>query len=108
VHQVFYAGTSLVTGDEIAFALMDFVARLAGRPEVVEIPCRSGQATSVSRVLVSPSAPMIATRVDDALPEIEDFDVVDRLRGRTHGSDVGSAGQLVSEAASTYDFNEWF
>ncbi len=108
MHQVFYAGTSLITGDEIAFALMEFAARLGARPEIVEIPCRSDQVSSVERVLVSPSAPMIARRVDDALPEIEDDDVVDRLRGRQLGSDAGSGGELVTESPSTYDFNEWF
>jgi hypothetical protein len=113
VHQVFYAGTSLVTGDEIAFAVMDLVSRLSGRPEVIEIPCRpsevSGHDIEVVRVLVSPSAPMVARRVNDSRPEIEDRAVVDRLRGRTDEVESeSSSGQFVSESASTYDFNEWF
>lgn len=114
MRQVFYAGTILTTGDEIATALLGVVMRVAesGRPERVEVPCRSIDASSeltFAEVVVVPGAPMLAVQVQEVDRDLIDSEAVTRLRSRPNTPQAvprDPADSMIDPNAS-YDFDEW-
>ncbi len=84
--QIVYAGSRLMTGDEIAIAVLDYCAALAdaGTAETVEIPVLSGEGhRTKATLLVGPSSQIVAEDVDTAYEEVIDHDVVRLLRDKT-------------------------
>lgn len=99
---IFYAGAQLMTGDEIAVAVLDYCAALADAEtaETVEIPIltragRHGHAT----LLVGPSSQIVAEDVDTVFDELVDGDVVRLLRDKTrvHRPVAGSSEHREAE-----------
>lgn len=83
---IVYAGTQLLTGDEIALALVDYSQELArmGAAESVEVPVRDPDGTQRAAVfLVGPSSQLVAKSVDAEGDELIDEDTVAKLKART-------------------------
>ncbi|SFR92380.1 hypothetical protein SAMN04487846_0641 [Microbacterium sp. cf046] len=81
-----YAGTRLMTGDEIADAVLEYCAALAevGTAETVEIPVLTDEGVRASaRLLVGPASQIVAEDVETSFDELVDSDVVSLLRSRT-------------------------
>lgn len=117
MHHVFYAGTTITTGDDLAAALIAVVMRAShsGRAELVELPCRSvdgvvgdGVGISVSLV-VQPSSSIVTVRLDETGNELVDERAVARMLAPPDIQLVLShEPQAASvEPGTTYDFDEW-
>lgn len=98
---IMYAGETLMTGDEIAQALLDFSVALAqsGSASAVEIPTLSDDGTpSTVKVLVGPASQIVAIPVESSYEELRDPQVVAHLSalttelrpGRTYQSPTSS------------------
>ncbi len=84
--KIIYAGTEVLTGDEIARALLRFGEVLAqvGSAETVEVPVRETDGSvGVASLLVGPSSQMVARDADDSLEELVDEATVSEMRERT-------------------------
>jgi hypothetical protein len=83
---IIYAGSRLMTGDEIAAAVLDYCAALADADtaETVKIPVLTGEgALSHATLLVGPSSQIVAEDVTTAFDELVDEEVVELLRRKT-------------------------
>lgn len=83
---IVYAGTQLLTGDEIALALVDYSQELArmGAAESIEVPVRDPDGTQRTAIfLVGPSSQLVAKSVDAEGDELIDEDTVAKLKART-------------------------
>jgi hypothetical protein len=83
---ILYAGSRLVTGDEISTAVLDYCAALADADtaETVEIPVLTAEGVrSHATLLVGPSSQIVAEDVTTAFEELVDPDVVSLLRQKT-------------------------
>lgn len=83
---IMYGGEEFLTGDEIADALLGYSRALGQeeQAEIVEIPVREDDGSTVSaRFLIGPASQIIAKDVSDPGPELEDHDLVVRLRELT-------------------------
>ncbi len=81
-----YAGEELMTGDDIADALLTLSVALAesGSASTVEIPTVSDDGTrSTVKVLVGPASQIVAMPVESAFEELRDAHVVARLSAMT-------------------------
>lgn len=77
-----YAGDSVLTGTEIARALLDYAQALAqfGASATVEFPTVDADGVVVnSEILVGPASQLISTTVDLGMSELTDADLVKRL-----------------------------
>lgn len=86
--RIVYAGSELVTGDDIADALMDFGQALAeeSTAENVEIPVIDGSGErAMASLLVGPASQIVALPAASPYPELVDEVAVQRLRARTAG-----------------------
>lgn len=80
-----YAGDSLLTGTEIARALLDYAQALAqaGAAATVEIPTLADDGTLVrAEILVGPASQLISTTEDVGFDELEDPGLVVGLRDK--------------------------
>ena len=83
---IVYAGTELLTGDDIAIGVLGYCEALAGSvvAEVIEIPVREADGSlGHATLLVGPTSQMVARNVTSEFEEVVDFDVMRRLRERT-------------------------
>jgi hypothetical protein len=83
VKAITYAGTEVLTGDDIAVALLEYGAALAeaGSAETVDVPIvdANGQRGTVT-ILVGPASQIVARDVPSAFEELVDEATVDALR----------------------------
>ena len=86
MERISYAGEHLLTGSEIAQALVAYAQALAdvGQAAAVEIPTvdKHGR-PGVAQVLVGPASQLVATEVDMEVPDPQDAGLVEELRART-------------------------
>ena len=83
---IVYAGEELVTGDEIAQALLKYSEALAesGSASPVEIPTMSDDGKrSTASVLVGPASQIVARPVESSFDELLDPGVVEHLTALT-------------------------
>ena len=83
---IVYAGEELMTGDDIAQALLKYSEALAesGSASTVEIPTMSDDGTrSTASVLVGPASQIVARPVDTSFDELRDPAVVEHLTALT-------------------------
>ena len=83
---IVYAGETLMTGDEIADALLKYSAALAesGSASTVEIPTIRHDGTRATvKVLVGPASQIVASPVESSFEELRDDHVVSRLSAMT-------------------------
>lgn len=86
MHRVQYAGGSVLTGDAIASALLEYAAALARQSTsaTVEIPVREADgALGVAQVLIGPASQLVSTHepgsTDGDADEIVDDELVERF-----------------------------
>ncbi|KZE89430.1 hypothetical protein [Microbacterium sp. TNHR37B] len=105
-----YAGDTLHTGDEIASAVLDYAAALAGarRADTVVIPVRRGSGTLGSAaLLLGPASQIVAADTSEGGPEIEDVAVVDDLRKRARALDSPTTAVFDGEPPVIVDPDEF-
>lgn len=111
--RIHYAGDSILTGTEIAHALLDYAQALAevGASATVEIPTISADgAPGRSEVLVGPASQLIASAEDSPHPELTDADLVARLRAeaaRLRSFGITSPQAVVSQAPADGPVATW-
>ncbi|GEK84303.1 hypothetical protein [Frigoribacterium faeni] len=92
--RIHYADEYIVTGDDIADAVMAYARGLAlkGRSDSVELPALTPEG-EVGRfqVLLGPASQMVVSGEPDSLVVIEDADLVADLRARIDGLEGPSA-----------------
>lgn len=84
--RISYAGDSLVTGSEIAHALLRYAEALAqaGTAATVQIPTIDQSGTVVrAEILIGPSSQLVSTPTVGTGAEILDADLVRRLQDET-------------------------
>lgn len=103
-----YAGAELVTGNDIARAVLEHSAALAedDTAETLEIPVLApdGSRRSAS-LLVGPASQIVAEDVDSEFDELVDEEAVTRLRARTRAR--RPVAQTGAVDASLHDFDSW-
>lgn len=85
---IIYAGDEYLTGDEIADALLAYSRALGedDRAEIVEIPVREQDGTIArAKFLIGPASQIVTKTVSGHGPELEDAQLVLRLRELTRG-----------------------
>lgn len=94
----FCSGSVFVTGDEIAMALLRYVAAVAAarRSDVVTVPTRSGSGhAGTVTLMVNGVSQISADSYEHAGPELADDDFVARLTAATH--DLSTAAVWLGE-----------
>lgn len=102
---IIYAGTELVTGDEIAIGVLRYCEALAGSivAEIIEIPVREPDGSlSTATLLVGPASEMVLKNVASEWEEIVDPAVMHRLTERTRAQQL-VADTTAQSAASDRD-----
>ena len=81
-----YAGAELMTGDDIADAVLEYCVALAevATAETIEIPVlKVDGSRGVASLLVGPASQIVAAPVDTDLDEVIDEDTIRLLHART-------------------------
>lgn len=94
-----YAGDEFLTGDEIAYALLNYSRALGeeNHAQVVEIPIREENGTiSRATFLIGPASQLVAKSTPSDGPELEDEELVRHLQQLTRN--VESPQSLPLEA----------
>jgi hypothetical protein len=111
---IHYAGGALLTGTEIADAIVDYAAALAARRTAasIDIPVRTEDGrTARAHLLIGPASQLVTEPVDSQLAELVDDDLVASLRRATSALSstrplVGPGGHDEIDDADTDDL-EW-
>jgi hypothetical protein len=95
---IVYAGSRLMTGDEIALSVLEYCAALAdaGTAETIEIPVLTAEGVrSHATLLVGPSSQIVAEDADSSFDELVDPEMVALIRAKTrvHRPVAGSSAQ---------------
>jgi hypothetical protein len=86
MERIHYAGGVLLTGSEIADAIVDYAAALAARRTAasVDIPVRTADGrTARAHLLIGPASQLVTEPIDSELEELVDEELVARLRNAT-------------------------
>lgn len=97
MQKIIYAGDEYLTGDAIAEALLAYSRALGDddRAEIVEIPVREDDGSIVeAKFLIGPASQLVAKAVPGAGPELEDPELVLRLRQLTRGVEAPTGEPL--------------
>lgn len=104
-----YAGAELMTGDDIAEAVLEYCAALAEAKaaETLDIPVVEADGTiGGARLLLGPASQIMAKHVETGWPELEDVQTMERLSSRTHAH--RPVISVHSQAASgSRDYESW-
>ena len=114
MERIYYAGDRFLTGTDLARALVEYAAALArqGSAGAIEIPVRHADGTvGVVNFLVGPASQLATESIDgEAGEEIQDEQLVARLRHRVHGRELdGERAQpsaVEPEGTSGYDWTD--
>lgn len=94
---IIYAGDEYLTGDAIADALLAY-SRALGEDEhaqIVGIPVRNEDGSVVTaRFLIGPASQIVCKEAPDSGPELEDPELVERLRQLTRGVEAPAGPPL--------------
>jgi hypothetical protein len=108
---IVYAGSELLTGDDIAMGVLRYCEALAGSvvAEVIDIPVREPDgSTSRATLLVGPSSQMFAKDVKSDLDEVVDLEVMRRLTERTKAQRiVADSSPSAGDGAGATDTDAW-
>lgn len=83
MERILYAGGELITGTDIADAIVDYAAALAGRSTAasVDIPVRTATGgVARASLLIGPASQLVTEVVESEFDELVDDDLVKRLR----------------------------
>lgn len=112
--RIHYAGDSILTGTEIARALLEYAQALAvaGTSATVDIPIVNEADGSIGRseLLIGPASQLISDTEESPYDDVLDPDLVTRMydeaaRLRRHGSHVPSAVTAVDDGEPIPDFD---
>jgi len=104
-----YAGAKLMTGDDIAVAVLEHSAALAeeNTAETVEIPIlKADGSRSTASILVGPASQIVAENVETDFDELLDPETVERLKARTRALRPGIQAGAADQDPTT-DFDSW-
>ncbi len=103
MQRIFYTTESLVTGDEIARALLEYAGALAraNTAETVSIPIRRPDGTTIrATLLVGPASQLVSEDLDpDGQEELRDDILVAKLTAMT--AELGAPRAVSTKAAAT-------
>lgn len=105
---IMYGGEEFLTGDDIADALLAYGRALGDeeRAEIVQIPVREGDGTVVpAKFLIGPASQIVAKVVPGEAPELEDRELVLRLKELTRGVESPTGEPLEMTADETYEID---
>lgn len=105
-----YAGNALRTGDDIAQAVLEYAASLAGahRADTVMIPVRTASGTvSSATLLLGPASQIVAEDLRDDHDELEDAALVADLRARVRAIDSPSTAVVDGEPPGVAEPDEF-
>lgn len=103
---IIYGGDAYLTGNEIADALLAYGRALGQeeRAELVEIPVREPDGGVVTaKFLIGPASQIVAKEVPGKGPELEDPELVERLRTLTRGVESPTAAPVDMSGVDAYD-----
>ncbi|MFJ5000057.1 hypothetical protein ACIP5T_18035 [Microbacterium sp. NPDC088619] len=103
---IIYGGDAYLTGNEIADALLAYGRALGQeeRAELVEIPVREPDGGVVmAKFLIGPASQIVAKEVPGKGPELEDPELVERLRTLTRGVESPTAAPVDMSDDDAYD-----
>lgn len=103
-----YGGDEFVTGDEIASALLAYGRALGDdeRAEIVEIPIRENDGSVVTaKFLIGPASQIVSRTVSDQGSELEDAELVARLKDLTRSVESPASGSLEMPADPGYELD---
>ena len=86
MQRIHYAGGDLVTGTDIADAIVDYAAALAGRRTAasIDIPVRTATGgVARAHLLIGPASQLVTETVESEFDELTDDELVARLRSAT-------------------------
>ncbi|WP_141651215.1 hypothetical protein [Microbacterium sp. 3J1] len=101
MQMITYAGDEYLTGDDIADALLAYSRALGDneRAEIVEIPIREDDGTEASaKFLIGPASQIVIRSVSEQGSELEDPELVARLRQATRNVEAPAALPLEAPA----------
>jgi hypothetical protein len=107
MERIHYAGGELLTGTDIADAIVEYAAALAGRRTAasVEIPVRTARGgVARASLLIGPASQLVTEVVESEFDEIVDEDLVARLRTATAA--LSSTRPLVGGAATDEEIDD--
>lgn len=100
MQRIHYAGGDLITGTDIADAIVDYAAALAGRRTAasIDIPVRTASGgVGRAHLLIGPASQLVTESVESEFDELMDEDLVARLRSATTA--LSSTRPLVEGSA---------
>lgn len=103
---IIYGGDAYLTGDDIADALLAYGRALGEevRAELVEIPVREPDGAVVTaKFLIGPASQIVAKEMPDGGPELEDPELVERLRTLTRGVESPTGAPVEMRDDTAYD-----
>jgi hypothetical protein len=106
MQMIMYAGSEYLTGDEIASALLYYCRALGDevRAEIVEIPVREDDDTTVTATfLIGPASQIVTKTVNGRGPELEDPELVARLRDLTRGTVSPYSDEHLEPSENAHD-----
>jgi hypothetical protein len=86
MQRIHYAGGELLTGTDIADAIVDYAAALAGRRTAasIDIPVRTATGgIARAHLLIGPASQLVSESVESEFDELTDEELVGRLRSAT-------------------------
>jgi hypothetical protein len=116
MHRIHYAGDSIMTGSQIARALLDYAQALAqeSASATVEVPTlEEGGAHGKVELLIGPASQLTAHEVQGELEEVRDDQLVERITAETErirrfGSRTPPAGVVPVESPQQWTDLEEF
>jgi nucleotide-binding universal stress UspA family protein len=102
MQRIFYSNDSLLTGSDIARALLEYAAALArsNGSETVNIPVRQPDgSTSRAMFLVGPASQLVAEDEESEFEELRDDIVVAKMKAMT--AELAAPRAVSAQAAST-------
>lgn len=111
MYRLHYSGDSILTGTEIARALLDYAQALAqaGSSSTVDVPTLNEDGSNGrSEILIGPASQLIADAEDSEFAEVVDDALVAYMHGeaarlRSFGSPAPRAETTRSETSTGYD-----
>jgi hypothetical protein len=103
MHRVQYAGGSVLTGDAIANALLEYAAALArnATSATVEIPVREADGKrGVAQVLIGPASQLVSTHEPGTTDDIEDDELVESFALATRRLAPANGSPIVEGQSS--------
>ncbi len=109
MRRVYYSSGSMLTGDSIANAVLEYAEALAknGRADIVEIPVvLASGASGTATLLIGPSSQLASVTEESELRQPFDDSLVDDLRQRATRLNTPRAGDYQPQYADFLSVHE--